>query len=139
MQQQQTTVPVTSLTYILTGATTGTGTSLAGVVFNSGVTTVTWTASDAALQTDACSFTVTVADNQQPVITCPVTGNANRNADAGVCSYTAVGTEFNATATDNCAVTSLAYALTGATTGTGTNTCRCGLQQRNNNSNLDSR
>ena len=111
---------VTSLTYTLTGATTGTGTSLAGVVFNSGLTTVTWTAADAALQTDVCSFTVTVLDNQPPVITCPVTVNANRNADAGVCSYTAVTTEFDATATDNCAVTSLTYTLTGATTGTGT-------------------
>ena len=111
---------VTSLTYALTGATTGTGTTLAGVVFNGGVTTVTWTASDAAGNTDICSFTVTVLDAQDPVITCPVAINANRNANAGVCSYTAVLTEFDATATDNCAVTSLTYALTGATTGTGT-------------------
>ena len=90
------------------------------MVFNSGITTVTWTAGDAASQTDVCGFTVTVIDNQQPVITCPVTGNANRNANTGVCSYTAVTTEFDATATDNCAVTSLTYTLTGATTGTGT-------------------
>ncbi len=54
------------------------------------------------------------------MITCPLTGNTNRNADAGVCTYTAVGAEFNATATDNCAVTSLSYTLTGVTTGTGT-------------------
>ena len=67
-----------------------------------------------------CSFTVTVLDNQPPAITCPVAGNANRNANTGVCSYTAVTTEFDATATDNCAVTSLTYTLTGATTGTGT-------------------
>jgi hypothetical protein len=111
---------VTSLTYQLTGVTTGTGTTLAGVVFNKGVTTVKWTASDGVTATVTSSFTVTVADNQQPVITCPVTGNTNRNTNAGVCTYKAALTEFNATATDNCAVTSLTYALTGATTGTGT-------------------
>ncbi|MFV5701290.1 HYR domain-containing protein [Flavobacterium sp. XS2P12] len=110
---------VTSLTYALTGVTTGTGSTLAGVVFNKGITTVTWTAADGVTTAVVCSFTVTVLDNQQPVITCPVTVNANRNADAGVCRYTAVLTEFNATATDNCAVTSLTYALTGVTTGTG--------------------
>ena len=111
---------VTSLTYTLSGATTGTGTTLAGVVFNSGVTTVTWTATDGVTASVNCSFTVTVIDNQQPVISCPVAVNADRNADAGVCTYTALLTEFDATATDNCAVTSLTYTLSGATTGTGT-------------------
>jgi len=110
---------VTSLTYQLTGVTTGTGTTLAGVVFNKGVTTVKWTASDGVTATVTSSFTVTVVDNQQPVITCPVTGNTNRNTNAGVCTYKAALTEFNATATDNCAVASLTYALTGATAGTG--------------------
>ena len=37
-----------------------------------------------------------------------------------MCTYTVVGAEFNATATDNCAVTSLTYALSGVTSGTGT-------------------
>ncbi|MBS1634267.1 MAG: HYR domain-containing protein, partial [Bacteroidetes bacterium] len=110
---------VTSLTYTLTGATTGSGTSLAGVVFAKGVTTVTWTASDGVTTVVTCSFTVTVTDNQQPVITCPVSVNANRNTDNGVCTYTVQGTEFDATATDNCAAT-LSYVLTGATTGSGT-------------------
>jgi hypothetical protein len=110
---------VTSLTYSLSGATTGTGTSLAGKVFNKGVTTVTWTATDGVATAVTCSFTVTVKDNQPPVITCPVSVNADRDADAGVCTYTAVLTEFDATATDNCAVTSLTYSLSGATTGTG--------------------
>jgi Secretion system C-terminal sorting domain len=110
---------VTSLTYTLIGATTGTGTSLAGVVFNKGVTTVTWTATDGVTTAVTCNFTVTVKDNQQPVIVCPVAGNADRNADAGACTYAAVLAEFDATATDNCAVTSLAYSLSGATIGTG--------------------
>lgn len=51
---------IKSLTYTLTGATTGTGTSLAGVTFNVGKTTVTWTAVDNSDLTDQCSFDVTV-------------------------------------------------------------------------------
>lgn len=51
---------IKSLTYVLTGATTGTGTSLAGVTFNVGKTTVTWTAVDNSDLTDECSFDVTV-------------------------------------------------------------------------------
>ena len=63
---------------------------------------------------------VTIEDNQAPVISCPVATNANRNTNTSLCTYTAVGTEFNATATDNCAVTALTYTLSGATSGTGT-------------------
>ena len=109
---------VTSLTYALSGATSGTGTSLTGVVFNKGITTVTWSATDGVTTTVTCSFTVTVSDNQVPVITCPIA--TSKNVNTGVCTYTAVGAEFNATVTDNCAVTSLTYALSGATSGTGT-------------------
>ena len=68
----------------------------------------------------SCSFTVTVLDNQPPVVTCPVTGNADCNTDSGVCNYTVQGNEFDASVTDNCGAT-LSYALSGATTGTGTN------------------
>jgi hypothetical protein len=110
---------VTSLTYALSGATSGSGTNLGGIVFNKGVTTVTWSATDGVNTAITCSFTVTVADNQAPVISCP--GNANRNVNTAACNYTAVGTEFNATATDNCAVTSLTYVLSGANSGSGTN------------------
>jgi large repetitive protein len=61
-----------TVAYALTGATTGTGTSLAGVAFNVGVTTVTWTATDEDGNTDVCSFTITVEDNESPVFTvCP--------------------------------------------------------------------
>ena len=61
-----------------------------------------------------------VTDNEKPVVTCPVTTTATRSTNAGLCTYAIVGTEFNATATDNCGVTGLSYVLTGATTGTGT-------------------
>ncbi len=51
---------VSTLTYTLTGATSGTGTSLDGVTLNPGLTTITWTASDASNNQNTCSFSVTV-------------------------------------------------------------------------------
>ena len=111
---------VTSLTYTLTGVTTGTGTTLDGVVFNKGVTTVIWTATDAASNTKTCTYTITVSDATQPIITCSVSGNQAVNTSSIACTYTQSGTGWDATATDNCSVTSLTYTLTGVTTGTGT-------------------
>ncbi len=91
-----------------------------GTVFNVGTTTVTATATDVTGNFIACSFTVTVIDNEKPIITCPVAVTATRNTNAGICTYKVLNTEFNATATDNCGVTSLTYVLSGATSGTGT-------------------
>ena len=42
-----------------------------GSTFPVGMTTVTNTATDASGNTSSCTFTVTVTDNQNPVITCP--------------------------------------------------------------------
>ena len=64
-----------------------------GTVFSVGVTTVNVTATDASGNSTSRSFTVTVTDNQPPVITAP----ANITATSG----TAVNLG-NATATDNC-------------------------------------
>jgi gliding motility-associated-like protein len=111
---------VSTLTYSLAGATSGTGNSLNGVAFNAGITTVTWTARDAANNTTTCTFTVTVSDTELPEITCGVTVNQSVEADNGVCSYTHFGTAWDAVASDNCSVTSLTYTLSGATTGSGT-------------------
>ena len=130
-------VGVTSLTYELTGATTGTGTSLDGVTFNVGVTTVTWTAADAEGHESSCDFTVSVTDNEAPCIGCDPTdptdpmdpsagvscstiGTQTENTDAGKSYYTHNGTGWDVTANDNVGVVSLTYTLTGATTGTGT-------------------
>src|SRR5690606_15152456 len=109
---------VDTIEYVLTGDTTGTGTSLDGVVFNLGTTTVTWTATDGSSNTDICSYTVTVEDSQDPAITC--TTNQMVDTDADVCTYTHSGTGWDATATDNCSVDTIAYELTGATLGNGT-------------------
>jgi hypothetical protein len=107
--------------YVLTGATTGSAlTTLNGVQFNLGTTTVTWTAYDnwTTPNTSNCSFTVDVSDVTPPVLTCNNTANQNLNTDAGVCTFTRTGAVWNASATDNCSVTSVLATLTGATTGT---------------------
>jgi len=109
---------IDTIEYVLTGATTGNGTSLDGVVFNLGTTTVTWTATDGSTNTDVCSYTVTVEDNQDPVITC--IGNQTVDTDTDECTYTHIGTGWDATATDNCSIDTIEYVLTGATTGNGT-------------------
>ena len=112
---------LSSVTYTLTGATTGTGTTLNGVVFNLGTTTVTWTATDGSGNISTCTFDVTVTDTQLPaIVTCGPGGNQNEVVDLGACTYTVSGTAWDATATDNCTVSTLDYTLSGATTGTGT-------------------
>ena len=90
-------------------------------LFNLGVTTVTWTATDVVGNISTCSFNVTVNDAQNPIITsCGAIGNQSVLADAGQCNYTQTSTAWDASATDNCSLTSLIYTLTGATTGSGT-------------------
>lgn len=68
-----------------------------GSSFPIGVTTNTYTAVDAAGNTQNCSFTVTVIDNIDPTITCPA--NLSVNSDAGSCD--AVVT-FTVNSSDNC-------------------------------------
>jgi gliding motility-associated-like protein len=112
---------VSTLSYVLTGATTGTGTSLQNVAFSPGVTTVTWTATDNSGNTNSCVFTVTVVDSTAPsVISCALTGNQQVSTSAGLCYYLHQGASWNPTATDNCSTVSMNYTLSGATSGTGT-------------------
>ena len=59
----------------------------------------------------------TAIDAEKPIITCKA--SAVRNTNFVLCTYSAVGTEFDATATDNCKVASLTYVLSGATSGSG--------------------
>lgn len=99
------------MNYALTGATTGSGTGTAsGKSFNKGITTVTYTLADDATQT--CSFTVTVNDNEIPVLTCP--------SDMVLC-YNSTGnyTIPPLQAADNCVISTTTYTITGATTRTG--------------------
>ena len=74
-----------------------------GSFFPIGTTTVTYTATDASLNTSTLSFNVTVIDNEFPTITCPA--DITANTDAGQCYATvSLGTPV---ATDNCLITSL--------------------------------
>lgn len=90
------------ITWALSGATTGSGnTTLDGVTFNQGTTTVVWTATDAAGNVRSCSHTVIITDDDPPFITC--VGNQTRNSNNAGCSYLVSGTELDpVTAGDNC-------------------------------------
>ena len=90
--------------------------TLAGYIFPSGTTNVTWILRDGANAVRSCTFNVVVTDNQLPSITCPPT-------PANICaasSYTHSGTTWNATATDNCSLATLNYSLSLPSSGTGT-------------------
>ncbi len=75
-----------------------------GSVFPTGTSTVIWRAIDQSANSNNCSFTVTVTDNEQPTITCPPA--ATVAGSGSPCGYPASQLS-PATATDNCAVTSL--------------------------------
>src|SRR5437868_490765 len=92
-----------------------------GTAFALGTTTVNCTANDGHGNTASCSFTVTVADVEPPVITC--SANKSVNTSGGVCTsnvtYTTTATDNCGTATVNCTPASgTAFAL-------GTTTVNC--------------
>ena len=108
---------VTKLTWLLTGATTGSspasGMNYVGThTFNVGVTTINYTVYDANNNSASCLFTITVSDTQLPMIICP--GNIIGNNDPNACN--AVIVVPNAGMDDNCAVVKLTWTMTGATT-----------------------
>ncbi|MBA4276269.1 Ig-like domain repeat protein, partial [Flavobacterium sp.] len=57
-----------------------------------------------------------------PIISCATGTPFSRNTNSGLCTYKVVGSEFNATATDNCSTPTLAWSVTGATTISGDTT-----------------
>jgi hypothetical protein len=97
---------VASMSYVVTGATTLTGTgSLSGKQLNQGANVITWTAQDASGNvSDPLSFTKTVLDNQAPTLTLP--GNQTRNTTSG-CNYIVLGAEFDPVVGDNCSGSSI--------------------------------
>ena len=118
---------VASITYVLSGETTGTGTSLSGVEFALGLTTVTWTATDVSGNRAECIFTVTVVDTISPCIgcdtlgiSCESIGNQIIYVSQNESSYIHTGTTWDVTATDNDSVASITYVLSGVTAGAGT-------------------
>jgi hypothetical protein len=114
---------INRLTWVKTGATSdaspATGINTAtGTAFNVGVTTVTYTTSDPSNQTASCAFTVSVSDNEPPVIICP-TPAVSYNTDPGQCYATVSG--LAPTSADNCSVASVTWTAPGATPASGTN------------------
>ncbi|UKN01117.1 HYR domain-containing protein [Paracrocinitomix mangrovi] len=95
-------------------STTMTAGFVSGALFPGGVTVQTFQSIDAAGNTSTCSFTVTVEDQQNPVITCPA--DITTNNDVGNCS--AVVNYTAPVGTDNCPspVTSLLSGLTSGST-----------------------
>jgi len=109
---------VTRRTWALTGATTANSAatginSVGNRSFNLGVTTVTYTVYDAANNSTSCSYTVTVSDVTLPNITCP--GNSTANVASGTCTAS-VNNPNPTNVNDNCSVSRVTWALTGATT-----------------------
>ena len=82
-----------------------------GGVFPVGITTNTFRVTDGAGNTATCSMTVTVVDNQAPAVTCPP--NRTVSTDVGACVATVP--TLNPTVSDNCGVTQVTWAMTGAT------------------------
>ncbi|MBK8196177.1 MAG: HYR domain-containing protein [Lewinellaceae bacterium] len=77
-----------------------------GGFFPVGTTTVRYKATDPSGNTAICAWDVTIRDMQLPDIACP-SGFQDFGTNLGNCSFTMGGTGLNATATDNCGVTSL--------------------------------
>ncbi len=102
-----------------------------GSTFPKGITTVTCSVTDASQNTSTCSFTVTVNDTQQPVITCP--GNVTQATDAGVCS--AVVNYSTPSVSDNCsgAGTPVCTPAAGSTFPKGTTTVNCSVSDASSN------
>lgn len=93
----------------------------AGSFFPKGTTTVNCTVSDAASNTAACSFTVTVNDTQAPTVSCP--SNITQSTDPNQCSAIV---NFAATANDNCpGATVVCSPASGSTFPKGVTTVNC--------------
>ena len=100
---------VESLTWVMTGATTGSSArtginNIDSYTFNLGVTTITYTVTDAFELSGTCSFTVTVEDNVDPIAIC-------RNIDVYLDRNTGVVTidesDINNGSLDNCGIASI--------------------------------
>ena len=82
-----------------------------GFVFPVGQTINTFVANDTSGNGDTCSFTVTVTDNEKPLITC--LGNQVKNNNIGKCAYTTIGNEFDLVSmSDNCKIDSITNNIT---------------------------
>jgi hypothetical protein len=125
---------VTTMTWTITGATTCSSTATTGINqvgtrdFNKGVSTITYMVKDEAGNTATSSMTVTVTDDENPVVT-PASNVNTTTSAGGTGDCTAQYTIPNATTSDNCGVVTLTWAMSGATSTTCTATT--GINQVN--------
>ena len=107
-----------SLSWTMSGATTGSGSNQVGTrTFNKGTTTITYTVTDAAGNNISEALSVTVTDDEDPTISL---GNAiSKPTDNGQC--TASIAIPNAGFSDNCSGSNISWTMSGATTGSGSN------------------
>jgi hypothetical protein len=100
--------PSPTISYVLSGVTSGTGGSSVTQAFNRGPTIVTFTATDGT-NTSTCQTIVTVTDNQPPTISCPlnVPVNTAPNAAAGTCNASVTISPLSPT--DNCTIASTSF------------------------------
>ncbi|MFD2516524.1 LamG-like jellyroll fold domain-containing protein [Salinimicrobium flavum] len=106
-----------TLAWNMSGATTASGTGQVGTkALNIGVTTVTYTVTDATNNTSEDSVIITVLDNEVPTVS--AAADFSKNTDPGQCiASVAVPT---ASFDDNCTGSTLAWSMSGATSGSGT-------------------
>ena len=93
--------PGVSVAYVLSGATTGSGTVITNETFNVGTTTITWTATDASGNTASDVQLVVVTDAVAPAIA-NTPSNMVLTADAGTCATNATWTA--PVASDECGI-----------------------------------
>jgi len=100
-------------------AGTVTGTTGDPLVYNSqGTFTVHWTFSDGNGNSSTANQTVFVQDATAPAIVCPSNKSVNADPLVGTAVVSGIGPT---SASDNCSGYTIAYTLTGATTGSGAN------------------
>lgn len=113
-------VRIASLTYNLSGATSGSGADFNNLILNIGVTTISLLATDSSGNSSSCSFDVTATDNEDPqLLNCSSIDNKEFKTGIGNTTYTIIGNMLDASATDNDRIKSITYLLSGATVGTG--------------------
>jgi hypothetical protein len=123
--------PGVQISYVLTGATTGTGTAINNVAFNVGTTTVTWRATDASGNFATAVQVVTVVDVTAPTLT-NIPANISVNATTGTCSAPVSWTV--PTAADACGIMSLTPSVApGSTFALGVTTVTYTARDNNNN------
>ncbi len=116
---------VVKLTWAMTGVSWGTspniGINYVGEKnFATGLSRITYAATDAAGNTQTCTFTVTVKDNTAPTLTCPT--------DQTLCKV--AGNSYSIPVmiqTDNCDIAKTDFKVTGVTNRTGSGTNASGI------------